>query len=114
MSKNTTDEITYASVKAISGGDYSALTIRIGDKLFTFIGEESEAIEALISNREKLLLDRVEGLAELTESYRQGSRLACKNCGTETRGEFLVPAFQAIPLSTIQALRKELDGGSDE
>lgn len=60
------------------------------------------------------VLDRVEGLAELTESYRQGSRLACKNCGTETRGEFLVPAFQAIPLSTIQALRKELDGGQSD
>lgn len=99
MSKNTTDEITYASVKAISGGDYSALTIRIGDKLFTFIGEESEAIEALISNREKLLLDRVETEIAMAErmawSDEDGSHMETK-------------VFQNNMRGSITTLRKEL------
>lgn len=46
-------EISYGIDKGSPNGDYTALSIRDGKKLFTFVGEEAEAITNLIQTLEK-------------------------------------------------------------
>lgn len=70
----------------------------------------TNVVMSLITSEKLKLLERIEGLAETTDSYRQGSRLSCSKCGHETLGEFLVRAFQAIPLQALNKLKAEIKG----
>lgn len=65
-----------------------------------YLHERAEAVEQLISNREKLLLDRVEKEVGLLTPH------------SPIQYEDTVGIVDV--LNTIDTLRKELDGGSDE
>jgi hypothetical protein len=51
MSNNTSDELTYGVDKGSPDGDMTAIYIKKGKTLFTFVGDEAEAIEALIAHK---------------------------------------------------------------
>ena len=59
-------EITYGIDEGSPDGDMTALTIKWGKKLFTFVGEEAEAVQALLL-RERL--DELKRLDKLKTVY---------------------------------------------
>lgn len=54
------DELTYGFDSASPNGDMTALTIRLGTRVYTYVGEEADAIMQLIHQRELSLLAEVE------------------------------------------------------
>ena len=48
---NTNTEVTYGYDPASPDGDYSALSIKIGKKVYSFVGEEAEAIDQYVHQK---------------------------------------------------------------
>ena len=57
---NSREQIIYSIDKGSPDGDMTALTIRINDTFHNFVGEEAEAILALIKSEKEDLLARVD------------------------------------------------------
>lgn len=109
MSKDTTDlrlKIEHYLVSTQQDGAGIAMGRRSADgSLYkSRIDEFTEAImseiDQLISNREKLLLDRLESKTEFLPKM------------TYYDGDMKVQT-KAVPLEELQILRKELDGGQE-
>lgn len=102
MTKNTTDELKTFIGEKIGEATMQWEPIPSGvfksEKAVKILDEIYEAVEQLISNREKLLLDRVEEATIASEDIGLINDTVVVNRLT----------------SVLTTLRKELEGGSDE
>lgn len=73
--KKLEDEVTYGIDEGAPNGDKSALTIRKGKEVFTYVGEEAEALIALLRSQRQAVID---------EGYIKKLDLKCYNCGNFT------------------------------
>ncbi len=87
------DTLTYGVDQGTPGGDYTALSIKKGSTLYTFVGDEAVAIIDVIRTEKLKLLDRLEAqfVEEVVVIYGE----------TEFKKQ--------VPLSAIEAERNKLE-----
>ena len=87
------DTLTYGVDRGIPGGDFTALSIKKGSTLFTFVGGEAVAIIDVIRTEKLKLLDRLEAqfVEEVVVIFGE----------TEFKKQ--------VPLSAIEAERNKLE-----
>jgi len=87
------DTLTYGVDRGIPGGDFTALSIKKGSTLYTFVGGEAVAIIDVIRTEKLKLLDRLEAqfVEEVVVIFGE----------TEFKKQ--------VPLSAIEAERNKLE-----
>jgi hypothetical protein len=106
---NNLKEMTYGIDQGAPNGDKTALTIRMDNKLFSFIGEETEAILALINQKEKEA--EIRGLENLLDGSAEGATCICESAGLSVCDHNW--SLCNVVRDRIKQLKEELKEGKD-